>query len=309
MLWFAMNGIVGLLAVLMIAGSLEGIARTRALAFSPLIWAAIPTLNTLPKGNVQLLIFAFSMIAMLLFKKKQTVSGGLLLAYAIASKLWPGVLIVYLLIRRKWRAIIATGVLGLVLTLVTLSWTGWQTFTAFFSHMPGLLSGEAFPAFRNPNAVAINISIPGVILKLKLFGVAGMTLGVSKIIGWIYTIFLLAIIALVARRSAQTDQDNALVWLAILILATLRSPFLPQSYGNFPALWLLTLIAAFYEPTKKNLMIVLILWTCLNVMVPLDYGVDPRYTALIILIPQTITLMLALHPLLKGMAPGRKAKV
>ena len=42
------------------------------------------------------------------------------------------------------------------------------------------------------------------------------------------------------QRDRRVDP---LAWIAILILATLRSPFLP-GYGAFPALWLATLVMA-----------------------------------------------------------------
>ena len=42
--------------------------------------------------------------------------------------------------------------------------------------------------------------------------------------------------------------------------ASLCSPFLPQAYAAFPPLWLLTLLAATYAPTKKVLFLVLVAW-------------------------------------------------
>src|SRR6185295_15132481 len=123
-------------------------------------------------------------------------------------------------------------VAGVALTIIALFAFGSQTFEAFLKHLPGILGGEAFPAFRNPHAVAINVSIPGIIFKLKLFGMQSMGFGESKILGWIYTLVLVAIIFVVARMKTY----NALVWLSILILATLPSPFLPLAYATFPPL-------------------------------------------------------------------------
>ena len=50
---------------------------------------------------------------------------------------------------------------------------GWAPYQAFLRHLPGLLSGEAFPAFDNPNAIAKNYSVPGMVFKLGLFGLPG----------------------------------------------------------------------------------------------------------------------------------------
>jgi hypothetical protein len=77
--------------------------------------------------------------------------------------------------------------------------------------------------------------------KLALFGMPHMGFTASKIVGWVYTAVVIAVIARLARR--PTDQGlEPLAWLAILVLATMRSPFLP-SYAPFPSLWLATLLA------------------------------------------------------------------
>jgi len=237
-------------------------------------------------------IIAISTIAMILFAKKRFFSGGTLLAYATASKLYPGMLIVYLIMRRQWRAVIYTTALGFGIAFLALIAYGWETYSAFLSHLPRLLSGEAFPAFRNPQAMAINYSIPGIIFKLKVFGIGGMDFGASKIVGWIYTLILLAIIILIARRRDR-NEDSPLIWLSILILATLRSPFLPQAYAGFPPLWLLTLVAALHTPTAKNLFITIVVWIGLNLIIPMDWGFSPRQLALISAIPQILTIAIA----------------
>jgi hypothetical protein len=292
MLWFALNGIVVILAMLLVARELGPIAGTRALLLAPLVWFSLIFLSTMQKGNVQMAIIAISMIAMVLFAKKRFFSGGTLLAYATASKLYPGMLIVYLMMRRQWRAVIYTAALGFGVAFLALIVEGWQTYSAFLAHLPGILSGEAFPAFRNPSAMAINYSIPGIIFKLKIFGIGDMGFGASKIVGWIYTLVLLAIIVMIAKRKDR-EEDNPLIWLSILILATLRSPFLPQAYAGFPPLWLLTLVAALHPPTTKNLILTILTWIGLNLMIPIDWGFTPKQLALISAIPQILTVVIA----------------
>jgi hypothetical protein len=78
--------------------------------------------------------------------------------------------------------------------------------------------------------------------------------------------------------------------MALLIVATLRSPFLPQAYGALPALWLLTLLAA---ARWTRLAPVLILWVGLNLYWPLDWPLDPRALAIATLVPQVILVALA----------------
>ena len=288
MLWFALNVGGILLAMLVVARRLGPTAGTRALLLSPLLWAAIPMASVLQKGNVQGLIIAMSVVAMVLFDRRRFAAGGALLAFATLSKLFPGVLLVYLLARRQWRALAWTSAWCAALVLVTLIDVGWSPFASFLDHLPGLVGGEAFPAFRQPRAIAINYSLPGLAFKLGLFGVPGMGFAVAKIIGWIYTL-ILVLITVLAARSGPREGREPLLWLVIVLLATLRSPFLPQAYAAFPPLWLLTLLPAVH-PGGRTLLLALLAWVALNAFVPVDAGLDPRLVAVISTLPQAITI-------------------
>jgi len=293
MMWFGLNGAVVLLAMLVLARSLGREAGTRALLLFPLVWAAFPTLSTLQKGNVQAVVISLSVLAMSFFERRHWLRGGALLAYAIASKLYPGLLIVYLLLRRQWRAVVSTAAIGVVLVLISLLDTGWKPYQAFLVRLPELVGGEAFPAFRNPMAQAINFSVPGLVFKLKLFGVPGMGFAAAKVVGWLYTLIAVAAIYAAAKRQLS-ERQKPLVWLAIIILATLRSPFLPQAYAGFPALLLLVSIGALFSPTPRTLGAILLTWLSLNIFWPLDWPMDPRLLAVLNVIPQTVTIVLAI---------------
>jgi alpha-1,2-mannosyltransferase len=302
LLWFILGVAVVALAMVLVARALSPPAARRALLLAPLVWASLPTLSALQKGNVQLVIVALAMLAMLLFERRHFAAGGFLLAFATASKLFPGLLLVYLIAQRQWRAVAWTAASGAVLLVVSLADLGASQYLAFAHHLPGLLGGEAFPAFRNPSAMAINFSIPGLVFKLKLLGLDGLSFGASKIVGWLYTLVVLAIVVAVGRRRWPHD-DKPSLWLAILILATLRSPFLPQAYASFPPLWLLTLLAARQPPTATTMLLTLGAWLALNVYWPLDWPLDPRVLALVVLVPQAVTVAIAALAL-RPNAPG-----
>jgi hypothetical protein len=291
-LWFGLNLAVILLGMWIVARSQGLSVGKRALLLSPLLLASLPTLSALQKGNVQLVVVVIAMLAMVLFERRQFAAGGALLAFATVSKLYPGMLVVYLLARRQWRAAAWTVGMGVAFALVALLDTGLPPYAAFLDHLPRLLSGEAFPAFRVPSAMAINYSIPGIVFKLKLFGVQGMGFGASKLVGWAYTLVALWATVEAGRRTAN-DSEKPLLWLAVLVLATLRSPFLPQAYGGFPPLWLLILLGATYAPTPKTLALILLGWLALNLCPPLDAGIPPRLLAVVTCIPQALTVALA----------------
>jgi hypothetical protein len=293
MLWFAMSGAVLLLGLWTVARFFEPIVATRALLLSPLVWISLPTLSVLQKGNAQILAIVVSMLAMVLFERRRCAFGGALLAFMIVSKIFPGMLVIYLLMRRQWRAVAWTTGFAIAFSLVTLWTLGQPAYAAFLAHLPGLVGGEAFPAFRRPSAVAINYSIPGMIFKLRLFGVPGMGFTVAKAVGWIYTLVAIgATIAIGARRLSHSYKP--LVWLAVLIVATLRSPFLPAAYAPLPAVWLLTLLAATRLFRWTSLATTLILWVILSFYWPMDWPIDPRLLALAITVPQGLLVVLTI---------------
>jgi hypothetical protein len=199
---------------------------------------------------VQLACIAGSLLAMVWFERAGNAppatllyaAGALLLAYMTASKLYPGMLVVYLLVRRDWRAVAWTAAAGIVFVLVGLVDVGLPAHLAFLDHLPRLLSGESFPNLRNPNGISANMSVPGLARKLSIYGLPWSSFDAMRIVGWIYTIVVIAVVALLARARRSTAFEP-IVWLVILLLATLRSPVLPV-YGIFPTVWLLSILLA-----------------------------------------------------------------
>jgi alpha-1,2-mannosyltransferase len=78
------------------------------------------------------------------------------------------------------------------------------------------------------------------------------------ILGWIYTVVVLVLVVRLARRPADEGREP-LVWIVILTLATMRSPFLP-AYAPFPSLWLATLLAALTWGRSRRFTTSVVLW-------------------------------------------------
>lgn len=259
--WFALNTAIVLVGVILIAARFDRALGTHALWLTPFVLLAPAVVITLVVGNVQLAVIAASMIAMLLFERGRHAAGGAVLAYAIVSKLYPGLLLLFLLLRRDWRAAAWTAFFSIAILAISIADVGIEPYVAFARHMPKLLSGEAFPAFRNPAAIAVNESIPGLAFKLKLLGVPHMGFAASKALGWIYTLVAVALTARLALRPIAAGREP-LVWITILILATMRSPFLP-TYAVFPSLWLATLLAALTWGRSVRFFLCIAAWVAL----------------------------------------------
>ncbi|MEJ7598352.1 MAG: glycosyltransferase family 87 protein [Kofleriaceae bacterium] len=248
--WFVLQlaALVG--AMLMIASWL-GPLRPRVLLAAPLLFIAPTTLFTLQMGNFQSTAVALSIIGMIALRSKRgpvQVAGGLALAFATLSKVFPGVLGVYLLAARRWRAALCTVGAGVVFVGVTLLVFGSEPFDNFIHfELPRLSSGEAFPQSELPRSAAINQSFYGLLVKLRTLGLTGLDIKTGLMLTSIYGVIVMVVAVAIAWRRRVRPEDrvtDVLVWLALLDLASFRSPFVGGAYGTIGTIWLLTIAIA-----------------------------------------------------------------
>ena len=240
--WLLLNAALVIAGMVAIARRVDAATGSRSLWLLPLAIVPLTTMYALQMGNAQLVFVVLAAVALLAFERGRHALGGLLLAYAIVGKLFPALLLVYLAIRREWRAVGWTAGWAVILTLVTIADIGWAPFPAFFDHLPRLLSGEAFPMLRAPVTPPNSQSIPGLVLKLPSLGGPDVPFVSLKIAGWIYSaVILWATVRLALRPLAP--RVAPLAWLVVLGLAALRSPFIP-SYGAFPGAWIAAILLA-----------------------------------------------------------------
>lgn len=261
LLWGFMNLAVVLAAVALVARRIDRENGTRTLWLAPLAIVPLTVFHVFQSGNAQLFFVALSMLGMLAFERGRHALGGLLLAYAIVGKLFPGLLMIYLAVRRDWRALGWTTAWALGLTLATVADIGWAPFTAFLEHLPKLLSGEAFPMLRMQGPPDVSQSVPGLVLKLPRFGGPALPFEALKIAGWIYSVIILWATVRLALRPLS-PRLAPLAWLVVLGLATLRSPFLP-GYGAFQGVWVATILLAVAWSDLRLRAITLALWASL----------------------------------------------
>ncbi len=294
-LWFALDAALFASAMLLLARWIGGRHGRVAALLIPLVWVALPTTLTLQIGNFQLAAYALAVLAMIAFDRGRHALGGLLLAVVTLSKLFPGLLLVYLAARRKWRSVAWTVAMMIAWTAVAFAVLGRAPFDAFLRyHLPRIASGEAFPMlWQFPPAVAVSHSIYCIVLKLGLLGVPHMGRATANAVVWGYSAVLAVLAWLLGRRPPGRDRlGEATAWVILLLLGALRSPFLPEEYAQVAPLWLLTLVAARVEPRPKAVLAIAAAWIALQIIVPADAPVGVRTILAITWIPQVVALAL-----------------
>lgn len=237
-LWFVIESLI-LLAALWIMRAMAGLSWRATVLGVPLVYTSLPVLATLQAGNFQVVAIALAMLALAASRARQDALAGALLAFTTLSKIFPGILLVYLLARRRWATLTWTAVFAGVYLALGVGILGREPFVAFAQDMvPRLASGEAFSMLLKPAAIALNHSITGMVLKLRLLGLPEVSLAAAAKATWIYTAALVPLVYLAARRVRDVGRAELLFGLAVLHLGALRSPFTPDPYAAILPIWL-----------------------------------------------------------------------
>lgn len=268
--WFALEAGVLLAGMLAACHWIGGVEGRRGALLIPMVLLATPVLLTLQIGNFQIAAIAMSVLAMILFERGRAIAGGAVLGFAV-FKIFPLLLGVYLLINRRWAALLWTGAFCAAYTLAAYLWLGAQPFAAFVDYeLPRIAGGGAWAWLGNEgmeSVVAINGSVTGAWLKLRQIGVEAE--GLELVLSWAWTALVAALTVLAARRAPRmTRRERAACWIALLGLAALRSPFVPDAYALFPAVWLWSLVAASMPARPRVLVGLALLWVALATVLP-----------------------------------------
>lgn len=276
--WYVLNVLVTALCWMVAAGWVGGRARQWMIGLLPLFWISFPIQINLQSGNFHLMLAMGAIVAMIAFDRGRFATGGSLLAFTTLSKISPGILGIVLLGRRELRAVGWTAAFGLLLVLAVFPVLGPAPWEAFIHYdLPRLQSGEAFSFLdASLDEITINFSPFGLPFKLRELGV-DVGWAEARIVGNLYT-FLLIVVAVIAavRLRATVNRSHQLsVWLALLTLAALRSPFAPPNVF-IGLVWLLVLLAAEAE-RRWQMACVAALWILLTLWWPME-GVIPAIT-------------------------------
>ena len=279
--WFVLTLVLllgALVAIVHWCGAFRSQAR---LLIFPLLLCA-PTLHVaLQIGNAHILVIAISMLAMVAFEKQRPIAGGALLGFAVAAKIWPGVLVAYLLLQRKWKPALYCVTAVVIYSLGALLLFGVVPYNSFIDYeFPRIASGEAFGFMAIlPRAIMTNMSVFGIPHKLHALGLISKPALMVPALSWLFTGLVgLTVVAIGHRHRQDADAGDsdrltkAQLWLTLLTLVQLRSPFLPWPYGIVSTLWLLILLSASARGWKLGA--IFAAWLFLSMNVPLKFISD-----------------------------------
>jgi Glycosyltransferase family 87 len=263
-LWFTVEGGALLACMIALSAWIAGQPGRRTALLIPAVWIASPVLLTLQLGNFQLTAISLSVVAMALFWRDRPVLGGALFGFAV-FKVFPGILGIYLIATRRWKALGWTLGFSLIYTIIAFIWMGEEPFRALFEYqLPRMASGEAWGFLEIKElgfVTAINDSVPGIVYKLNALQVPGMTRALSQQISWAWTLVVVVLTIFSALRASRMSRlELAATWLALLALASFRSPFLPDHTGLFAPLWIWSLVAAGSVATGGRTFLFVLMW-------------------------------------------------
>ncbi len=245
MIWFAFQYLGIATVLLMLARWVGGQAgRTMAL-MAPLVITAPAALYAFQYTQFHFAVIALAVGGMLAIEKGRTALGGALLGFAIVGKIFPGFLLLLLLMEKQWKAVVWTLGCCAAYTVIAYATLGFAPFSAFLEYqLPRLQSFAAFAFLETwPEVrfelITANLSPYGQIVRLGELGVPGMG---KQMASSFNSLFVLAVIAsvVVASRRLDSRVRRVQAWLGILGLASLASPAAWGDYITLPALWLLT---------------------------------------------------------------------
>lgn len=270
--WYAIEGLALLACLIWTARWVGERAGRHAGLLLPAVWLSTPVLLTLQLGNFHLLAVALSAAAMALFWRERPLLGGALLGFAV-FKLFPGILGIYLIATRRWKAVGWTLAFSLLYTVLTYLWLGDAPFRALLDfHLHRLGSGEAWAFLERKELgfiAAINDSVPGLVYKLNALGVPGMSRALVQQMSWAWTAAVVVLTLLAARRAPRMSRiELAATWVALLGLAATRSPFLPDHTGLFAPVWAWSLVAAGSALAGGRVALFALLWLVVAAVLP-----------------------------------------
>lgn len=273
--WFALSLSVITIVMVVLAYWVGGEDRNMALLLVPVLMSSLPVMFSLQLGQFHLITFVLSITAMLFFDRDRFVIGGAFLAFAIIAKIFPGVLVVYLVMQKRWRDVMWTILFCILIGLIGLFILGPAVYVSFLvDQVPFIARGDLLAFFEWAPTIRINNqSIYGLVDKLFLLGMSGGWHSITSGVAWIYSFFLVGLTVL-AARSSMLRIHQVQMWLALLSLAALRSPLAPGIYVIGSTLWLCTFLVGDFRGRLWWLILCVVFFQVVSIPLPLPFSLQ-----------------------------------
>ena len=169
--------------------------------------------------QTHILFVLLTVAALILAERGHPVPAGIALALAAAVKLSPGVLVVYWLLTRRWRAAATMGIASVVLFLLTILATGWPTTAAYLQEVHRI-SRTLLVAFNNQSFVAWIMGLQYAAAEISTWHV----LPLPDPIRWISSLLLLGSLVAGSWMDRGLSSRAPLGGVVALVAATIFAP-------------------------------------------------------------------------------------
>jgi len=118
------------------------------LLFFGILLINVPVSNSIWIGNTTHLLFVPIISSLLCFKEKKDISSGVLLAIAVLIKPFLLFLMLFFVVKQRWRALLGSGLTLLVAVGLSLLWCGWQLNLLWFQRCILSFSGKVVGSYN-----------------------------------------------------------------------------------------------------------------------------------------------------------------
>ncbi|MDQ3419244.1 MAG: DUF2029 domain-containing protein [Acidobacteriota bacterium] len=266
-LFYGLQAVLVVLVMVAASMRLNPAARLTAWVLMPGVGAAFQTIVGMQYGNFQSGAFALAVAGMLAATRGSRGFGAVGLAFAAVSKLFPGLLVALLIGARRYRAALIAAVWMAIFTLLSLAMFGTRPWVDFVTYqLPAISSGSGFAWSELPFLIPTNYGVSGAVLKAGALGLPGVTYARAMQTASIYGIVVTLLALYAAWRLWRTKAEDAsqaggpMLWLALLNLASFRSPYVADAQATMGTLWLLSLVIASCHLRGARLVLAVAAW-------------------------------------------------
>jgi hypothetical protein len=238
----------------------------RYMALLPVIFA-LPVYNNILFGQVYLILFALLVEGYLAWRKGQLLLSAILWGIAIVLKITPGILLLFLLFRKEYRALLMLSLTCSLLLLVSIVVNGWLIWEFYITEiLPRASQGDA-------TAAAFTINYQSANMLFKYLFVADTidnpvpvfdSIVIFQVITFAFKILIISLAAFYTKNVKSVFFSWA-IWITSSILL---SP-----YGSTYA-YILVLIPLLTLYNRKRLFMTVILLCLLFINLPVNYLYD-----------------------------------